>query len=76
MKQFCTIPFEVFEPPTAVSSKLFLQKSVHKPEIPFRLLEECSSSLIEFDFLFQESLDCKFELFKFDLNLTKKVKSK
>ena len=55
-------------------SKLFLGELVEKPQIPFPLLEDPSIS-IDIDFLFEESTNYEFELFRFYRNVNQKVKS-
>ena len=74
IEEFSKVSLRVCELRNSRPSKLFLGESVEKPQIPFTLLGDPPSS-IDMDFLFEESTNYKFELFRFYRNGTQKVKS-
>ena len=74
IEEFSKFSLQVFEPSNSRPFKLFLGESVEKPQIPFPLLGDPFIS-IDVDFLFEESTNYEFELFRFYLNVNQKVKS-
>ncbi len=74
IEEFSKVSLQVCELNNSRPSKLFLGESVEKPQIPFPLLGDPSSS-IDIDFLFEESTNYKFELFRLYRNGSQKVKS-
>jgi len=74
IEEFSKFSLQVCEPSNSRPSKLFLGEFVEKPQIPFPLLEDPSIS-IDVDFLFEESTNYEFELFRFYRNVNQKVKS-
>ena len=65
---------QVCEPSNSCPSKLFLGESVEKPQTPFPLLGDPFIS-IDVDFLFEESTNYEFELFRFYPKVSQKIKS-
>ena len=72
IEEFSKFSLQVCESSNSRASKLFLGELVKNPQIPFPLLGEPSIS-IDVDFLFEESINYEFDLFKFYIN--QKVKS-
>lgn len=74
IEEFSKFSLQVCELNNSRLSKLFLGESVEKPQTPFPLLGDPFIS-IDVDFLFEESTNYEFELFRFYPNVSQKIKS-
>lgn len=74
IEEFSKFSLKVCEPSNSRPSKLFLGEFVEKPQIPLPFLGDPFVS-IDIDFIFDESTNYKFELFRFYRNVNQKVKS-
>ena len=74
IEEFSKFSLQICEPINSSSSKLLLGEFVEKPQIPFPFLGDPFVS-IDIDFIFDESTNYEFELFRFYQNINEKVKS-
>ena len=74
IEEFSKFSLQVCEPSNSRPSKLFLGEFVEKPQIPLPFLGDPFVS-IDIDFIFDESTNYKFELFRFYRNVNRKVES-
>lgn len=74
IEKFSTFHSQGFEPNKMSPFKLFLEKPVDNPEVPFPILGD-PFLFIDVNFLFEELTNYEFELFTFYLDVNQKIKS-
>ena len=73
IEEFSKFSFQVFEPSNSRPLKLILKEPNQKPQIPLPILSDSFIS-IDINFIWEESKNYKFELFKFYRNVNERVK--